>query len=77
MEKDLELKKWLEFHNRRYLVIATKTDKLKTQKERQHGMSAIRSNIGDGAAAVLGRHSAGERGKFGKRYRNITKNNPQ
>ncbi len=32
MEKDLELKQWLEFHNRRYLVIATKTDKLKSQR---------------------------------------------
>ncbi len=42
MEKDLELKDWLEFHNRRYLVIATKTDKLKTQKEQYHGMASIR-----------------------------------
>ncbi len=42
LEKDLELKNWLEFHNRRYVVIATKTDKLKTQKEQQHGMAAIR-----------------------------------
>jgi GTP-binding protein len=33
MDPDLELKKWLEFHNRRYIVIATKTDKLKNQKE--------------------------------------------
>ena len=41
MEGDLELKDWLEFHNRRYLVIATKTDKLKTQKEQQHGKAAI------------------------------------
>jgi len=42
MEKDLELKNWLEFHGRRYTVIATKTDKLKTQKERAHSMAAIR-----------------------------------
>ena len=41
MEADLELKKWLEFHKRRYLVIATKTDKLKSQKERYHGMAAL------------------------------------
>jgi len=41
MEADLELKKWLEFHKRRYLVIATKTDKLKSQKERHHGMAAL------------------------------------
>jgi GTP-binding protein len=43
MERDLELKRWLEFHNRRYRVIATKTDKLKTQKEQHHGMAAIRA----------------------------------
>lgn len=42
MEKDLELKNWLEVHGRRYVVIATKTDKLKTQKERAHSMAAIR-----------------------------------
>jgi len=35
MEQDLELKEWLEFHNRRYMVIATKTDKLKTQREQR------------------------------------------
>ena len=35
MAQDLELKKWLEFHNRRYVVIATKTDKLKSQKEKR------------------------------------------
>jgi GTP-binding protein len=28
MDMDLELKQWLEFHNRRYQVIATKVDKL-------------------------------------------------
>ena len=42
MDKDLELKQWLEFHNRRYLVIATKTDKL-NQSEQRQGMAAIRS----------------------------------
>jgi len=42
MEKDLELKQWLEFHNRRYMVIATKTDKLNSSDQRQ-GMAAIRS----------------------------------
>jgi len=44
MDKDLELKQWLEFHNRRYLVIATKTDKLKTQSNQRQGMAAIRSH---------------------------------
>jgi GTP-binding protein len=43
MDKDLELKDWLEFHNRRYTVIATKTDKLKSQKEQHHGREALRS----------------------------------
>jgi GTP-binding protein len=42
MEKDLELKQWLEFHNRRYVVVATKVDKLKSQKEQSKGMSAVR-----------------------------------
>lgn len=41
MDHDLELRNWLEFHNRRYLVIATKTDKLKTQKEQQRGKAAL------------------------------------
>ncbi len=35
MKRDLELKEWLEVHGRPYLVVATKVDKLKTQKERQ------------------------------------------
>jgi GTP-binding protein len=42
MDKDLELKQWLEFHNRRYLVIATKTDKLKNQHDLRQGIAAIR-----------------------------------
>src|SRR6476620_945731 len=33
MEKDLELKNWLEFHNRPYLVVATKVDKLNQKEE--------------------------------------------
>ena len=44
MEKDLELRKWLEFHNRRYLVIATKTDKLKSQNQQRQGVDSIRSH---------------------------------
>lgn len=42
MDKDLELKRWLEFHNRRFLVIATKTDKL-SQSDQRQGMETIRS----------------------------------
>ena len=41
MDKDLELKRWLEYHGRRYLVIATKTDKL-NQSEQERGLRAIR-----------------------------------
>ena len=41
MEKDLELKRWLEYHGRQYLVIATKTDKL-NQSEFERGLRAIR-----------------------------------
>jgi GTP-binding protein len=49
MDQDLELKEWLEFHNRRYLVIATKTDKLKSQKE-QRQATDIRNENSDGPA---------------------------
>lgn len=42
LEMDLELKRWLEFHGRRYRVIATKIDKLKNQSERDRGLAAIR-----------------------------------
>jgi GTP-binding protein len=41
MDQDLELKQWLEFHNRRYQVIVTKTDKL-NQSEQKQGLALIR-----------------------------------
>jgi GTP-binding protein len=41
MDKDLELKQWLEYHDRQYLVIATKTDKL-NQSDQERGLRAIR-----------------------------------
>ena len=41
MDKDLDLKRWLEYHGRPYLVVATKTDKL-NQSEQEHGVRAIR-----------------------------------
>jgi GTP-binding protein len=41
MDKDLDLRRWLEYHGRPYLVIATKTDKL-NQSEQERGMRAIR-----------------------------------
>ena len=58
MEKDLDLKCWLEFHGRRYLVVATKTDKL-NQSELHHGLAAIRRELSGGEpvpfSAVTGR----------------------
>ncbi len=48
MDKDLELKEWLEFHNRRYIVIATKTDKLKSQRE-QRQVAEIRGQTSENA----------------------------
>ena len=41
MEKDLDLKRWLDHHGMQYLVIATKTDKL-NQSELELGLRAIR-----------------------------------
>jgi GTP-binding protein len=41
MERDLELKRWLEYRGRPYLVIATKIDKL-NQSEAERGLRAIR-----------------------------------
>lgn len=47
MEKDLELKRWLEFHNRKYLVVATKIDKL-NQKEANRGLAEVRRPLDGG-----------------------------
>ncbi len=41
MEADLALKRWLESHDRRYLVIATKIDKLK-QSDQERALRAFR-----------------------------------
>ena len=41
MEKDLELRRWLELHQRRYLVIATKFDKL-NRKEQDRALARLR-----------------------------------
>ena len=41
MEKDLDLKRWLEHYGRPYLVVATKMDKL-NQSEQERGLRAIR-----------------------------------
>ncbi len=47
MDMDLELKAWLEFHNRRYQVIATKIDKLKSANQVRAGLAAIQEQITD------------------------------
>jgi GTP-binding protein len=52
MEKDLELRDWLELKNRRYMVVATKIDKLKNQKERRQAIEALRRHAG-GAEVTL------------------------
>lgn len=51
MEKDVELKDWLEFHERRYLVVATKVDKL-NQSQRMRGLAALRREMRDGSEPI-------------------------
>jgi GTP-binding protein len=41
MEKDLDLKRWLEHYGRQYFVVATKVDKL-NQSEQERSLAAIR-----------------------------------
>jgi GTP-binding protein len=45
MEPDLELKRWLEFHEKPYAVVATKIDKL-NRKEEQRNLASIRKEMG-------------------------------
>jgi len=47
MDKDLDLRQWLEFHDRRYRVIATKVDKLKSQNKIRQEVAAIGSQSPD------------------------------
>jgi GTP-binding protein len=47
MDMDLELKAWLEFHNRRYQVIVTKIDKLKSSNQLKSGLAAIQKELKD------------------------------
>jgi GTP-binding protein len=59
MEPDLELKRWLEFQNLPYMVVATKTDKL-NRKEEQQNLAGIRKQLPSGDllipfSAVTGR----------------------
>jgi GTP-binding protein len=60
MEKDRELKEWLESHGRPYIVAATKIDKL-TQSERQRGLAAIRKESGGDIFPVSARSGRGVR----------------
>ena len=47
MAPDLQLKSWLEFHRRPYLVVATKVDKL-NQKEKSASQKAFRKEYPEG-----------------------------
>jgi len=47
MEPDLELRRWLEFQERDYAVIATKVDKL-NRKEEQRNLADIRAAMPSG-----------------------------
>jgi GTP-binding protein len=48
MAMDLELRDWLETHGRPYVAVATKTDKLKTQKERHQSLRALQDGHSSG-----------------------------
>ena len=56
MDKDFDLKRWLEDHDRQYLVVATKTDKL-NQSDQERGLRAIRKEGADPLpfSAITGR----------------------
>jgi len=45
MERDLDLKRWLEVHCKPYLVVATKMDKL-NQSERQRSLASLSKDAG-------------------------------
>ena len=45
MERDLDLKRWLEVHCKPYLVVATKMDKL-NQSERQKSLASLSRDAG-------------------------------
>jgi GTP-binding protein len=46
MDSDLDLRRWLEVHNKPFLVVATKVDKLKNQSERQRSMANLSEGVG-------------------------------
>ena len=42
MPKDIELREWLESQNQPYVVVVTKVDKLKSQREKHQSQAALR-----------------------------------
>ena len=57
MESDLDLRRWLEVHQKPCLVVATKMDKLKNQSERQRSTAGL--SEGAGGPAMLCSASTG------------------
>ena len=47
MEMDLQLKRWLEQYERKYLVVATKTDKWRNQSEQHAALANLRKEIAE------------------------------
>ena len=70
MDKDLDLKQWLEHHGRPYLVVATKTDKL--NQIRSRARSARHPQGRRGTVAVLGRHRPGSEGNLASNNENTS-----
>lgn len=60
MEKDRELRNWLEHYGRPYIVAVTKIDKL-SQSELQRGLAAIRNESGGEIFPVSARTGRGVR----------------
>jgi GTP-binding protein len=52
MEMDLELKRWLEFHDRRYQVVLTKSDKL-SRNELVAQTARVRKEITEGEPVLF------------------------
>lgn len=58
MEMDVKLREWLELHRRPYVVAVTKSDKLKSQKEKHQSRAALREGYAGSVvecSAVTGR----------------------
>ncbi|SRR5579884_78092 len=53
MQTDLQLREWLEVHERPYVVAVTKIDKLKSQRARHESQTALRAHLPQGSAGEL------------------------